>query len=267
MKPWGKLADAIWIWGMVPLRAHKIETRPDPDNPRTAIRTMHADPLVGVDLDKFRHACEHIHERATRAGIDEGELAKEITSALENGARKAVAAAAKRMGRLAPDSRREYRQQAAAARRLAQFLAKEIADRPIPSVSDGAMTATYTEGDDRNPKTLGEFLRQRQWSPIVATDRGVTMAPSAFNDALKRAVETINSLHWIADLLRADAVRSRPQGAPEAPWKGTAALLRQLFEERFGEPLLGAVATLTGLAHQCDVPVAELSKPARLSKP
>lgn len=266
---WMPLAEGIWRWGLVPLRAHKVESRPNPDEAGSFLVTRHIAPLEGAELLEFNRACKEIDERASRAGIDKGALVLDIARALEQGAHKAAAMGAKRIGRLTPEQRRQYRQQAAAARGLAQWLAKEIAERPIPtSGSGGVVNHVFTEHDDREPLALADILIQRYFAKLTATATGAEIdcdgGPRSVAPGLCRAVGAVNDLHWIADLLRADADRSRPQGAPVAPWKGTAALLWKLFKVRFGEPLLGAVAALAGLAHQCEVPLAELS---RLSKP
>lgn len=265
---WMALADGIWEWGLVPLRAHKTESKNNPDKPGILV-TRHCKGLVGAELIDYRRVCTTIHEHAVQAGIDLGELVLDIARAMERGAHKAAAANAKRVGRLTPEQRRQYRRNSAAARGLAQWLSKEIRERPIPTgPSDGVITYTFTEGSDRNPTALADILIQRRFVKVDATEAGATVhcegGPNSVAPAMHRVADAINGLHWIADLLRADVDRARPQGAASAKWKPTALELRSLFQAKFGEPLLSAVGVLAGLAHQCEVPSAELS---RLSKP
>lgn len=264
---WSSLAEGIWCWGLVPLRAQSVESRPNPAKPGSFLVTRKCAELDGAERVDFESACEAIHAHAKAANVDEGALILDIARALEAGAHKAGAKSATRVGRLSPEQRRQYRQRAAAARSLAQWLAAEITERPIP-VSNGDLQYVFTEGDDRNPSALADVLIQRKFVKVDASPTGVVVycegGPRSVAGAMHRVADTINGLHWLADLLRADAERSRPQGAPAAPWKGTATLLRRLFEDRLGAPLLPAVAALAGLAHRCEIPVAEVS---RLSKP
>lgn len=256
---WLVYADPIWNLALVSLRTRKAIARRS--GQKIEVKRL-GETLVGPEQDDFHKACQAIHARATEVGIDHHALAAEIVATLDRGARVAAAASARRDGRLSPEQRGQYRKQAQAAQSLAQWLAKEITERPIPSVStDGVILHTFTEGTE---DSLGDLLRQRLRAPVTATNRGAAIRPSASCGALARVVGAINDLHWIADLLRKDSDRARPQGAPVAPWKGTATLLRRLFEDRLGAPLLPAVATLAGLAHRCEIPVAEVS---RLSKP
>lgn len=260
---WMPLAEGIWRWGLVPLRAESVESRPNPAKPGSFLVTRKCAELDGAERVDFERACEAIHSHAKAANVDEGALILDIARALERGAHKAGATNAKRVARLSPEQRRQYRQQAAAARSLAQWLAAEITERPLP-ISNGDLQHIFTEGDDRKPSALADILIQRKFVKVDASPTGAKVhcegGPRSVAAAMHRVADTINGLHWIADLLRADAERSRPQGAPVAPWKGTAALLRKLFEDRLGAPLLPAVAALAGLAHRCEIPKSELSR-------
>ena len=172
---WMALADGIWEWGLVPLRAHKTESKNNPDKPGILV-TRHCKGLVGAELIDYRRVCTTIHEHAVQAGIDLGELVLDIARAMERGAHKAAAANAKRVGRLTPEQRRQYRRNSAAARGLAQWLSKEIRERPIPTgPSDGVITYTFTEGSDRNPTALADILIQRRFVKVDATEAGATV--------------------------------------------------------------------------------------------
>lgn len=258
------LANVVFDWGLIPLRAYERTAKPDPNEPQKTLITYKVRGLSELEDSDFLEACRQIADAAAAQNLDVVELGHSIAHAMEKGASIAVSANAIRGGRLSPKARAEYRKRAAETRGFAQWLSKEIAERPLPGISDGVVLHNFSEGDDRNPKALFDLLRQRLWAPLHVSDLGAEIKDSAFASELRRVVDTINNLHWLAGLLREDASRARPQGAALAPWKHTARLLRELFENQLGSPLLGAVGTLAGLAHQCDVPAAELSK---LSKP
>lgn len=257
---WAAVAETIAHWGL----ARTVRTEKDPANPGRILELREIRALSPAEDFDFRRACEQIVQSAERAGVEPVGLAHEVASAIKKGAQRAAAIGAKRAGRLPPDERKEYRKRAAQARGLAQWLAHEINERQVPQFVDGAIRHTFTEGDYEAPEAFADLLLPLAWTPIKATPTGATIEHPGLAGSLPRVVDAINNLHWLANILQGDVKRSRPQGAASATWKPTASLLRELFEQRLGEPLLTVAGALAGLAHQCEVPLAELS---RLSKP
>lgn len=256
------LAEAIWRWALVPLRAHRIETKPHPDK-RASLTTYHCEPLAGDDMHDFLHACGQIQAAVEAKALDASEVARKIADAIEKGARAATSAGAASRTRLDPHKRREYRDRAHSAQALAHWLAAELTQRQPVAHNDGAVTFSFSDPlSGREPRAIADLLHQKQWAPVQADTPGKLTLLGAGGSApeLTRAVEMVNSLHWLAGLLREDFNRGRPTGRAAAPWKHTARRLRDLFEQQLGAPMLNVVATLAGLAHQCEVPLAELSK-------
>lgn len=270
------LADHIFEWALVPLRASDVIQGADPDDPSRTIVTQRCRPLQKPEQDEFRSACELIAD-AAKGRIDITTLAQEIAETLVNGVRASVIADAPMNVRLDPDKRDEYRKRAHAAKEIAQWLANEATSRKVAvKIKHEGGCDSYNGLDSEakgEARALADVLRQKLWAGVSADIQGTLTLDTrmlgrenTLRDApeLVRIVELVNSLHWLSGLLREDHRRSRPNGRPSAPWKHTAPMLRELFDRELGKPLLRAVRTLVGLAHQCHVPPQELS---RLLKP
>lgn len=269
------LADYVFEWALVPLRAVEVIKRADPDDPSRTIVTQRYRPLQVPEQNEFRRACELIAD-AAKGRIDITTLAQQIAKTLLKGVRASAIADAPMQVRLDPGERGEYRKRAHAAQEIAQWLATQATERPVRvqiKCEDGFSYYNYLDSEaNGEARSLADVLRQKMWARINNEMRGTLALDTSmlgredtlrYAPELSRLVELVNSLHWLAGLLREDCTRSRPTGRRPAPWKHTAQLLRELFNRELGKPLLRAVRALVGLAHQCHVPPQELS---RLSK-
>jgi hypothetical protein len=258
------LAEAIWKWALIPLRAHRIDCAPDPQSTAKTIRTFHIKPLATDEMHTFMRACAQLQEAADAKALEASELARMVIDAIEQGARSAEDAEIAKRVRLEPRKRREYRDRAHAAQGLAIWLSSELMERQPVSREEGPITFFSKDpAAGLDVHAIADMLVQKLWAPLHADAKGALTGGGPTAPEISRAVELVNSLHWLAGLLREDFNRSRPTGRAAAPWKYTARNLRTVFERELGAPLLTAVASLAGLAHQCVVPLPELS---RLSK-
>ncbi|MFO1493325.1 MAG: hypothetical protein U1F26_01525 [Lysobacterales bacterium] len=264
MSEFNEFERTVLTWGLHPVRGKEEFLGMD------GTKAIYRSTITLNDLEKsdFRSACAQVADTAIRMKIDTSQFAEQIARALVEGSQHATQQNALRMSRLSPAERREYRKRAAQARSLAQWLADQTITRPIPTWRKQGVMHIYTEGSDREPVAFGDILKQRLYVKVEMTPTGASVhcegGPRSVAKSMHRVADAINSLHWLADLLRNDADRARPEGAGHAEWKHTAKLLRDLFQRQLGEPMLKAVGKLTGLAHQCEVPASELSK---LGKP
>lgn len=269
IRPGAELADSIW-YGLRLARADKV-TNVATDKPDVFRQRIHGGALHAGEQQAFRDSCDRLAIAAAKAGADVSTLADRIRRVLDAARVEATKARAAQLNRLDQEGRKDYRKRAAQAGDLARWLAEELTGRQTAAAADSlGVVFNWRDPEQvgRTVATLGDLLPQRYGMTSRGDNAeallsralaGRDIDPAGMPE-LHRAAELVGSLRWLAGLLRADAERAKPAKRPPAIWKPTARAMREAFAELLGAPHLIDVATITGLAFKCEIPIAELSK-------